>query len=331
MQSDLHQLLVAERPALLAFLRRIGNVAEAEDHFQELALRAIRGQSTGVQDVRAWLYGIARNVARDRPRPLEWEHSVSQKDSVDQIHDDFLRSALLRCLENVDPENRALLIEHHAHQRSLAELETVTGVNQEALAARLARARRKIIAELSPDQVRFFADYDIQIPANIQTRIWCPKCADSPLDISHPADDTRLCLSCPRCEIRLFVAEGNAAYLFRGTPGVAISRFLKFTHHVFDQWRRDDCFHCPRCSSSGTVQVGKTGGYLACHCSICGLQSHHSQWEVALSSRDARQFWQKHSRIQEVIEQDRLVYISRRTYETLTVPLCASTGMPLLP
>jgi len=331
MQSDLHQLLVAERPALLTFLRGFGKPAEAEDHFQEVALRAIRSQTPEVQDPKAWLYGIARNVARQTPRRLESEIPEPEADTTDILHATFLRSALLNCLDSIEPNIRTLLIEHHANERSLAELEATTGISQSALAARLARARRKIVADLSPDQVRFFADNGIQIPANIQTRIWCPKCADSPLDISHPADDTRLCLSCPRCEIRLFVAEGTAADLFRGTPGVAISRFQRFTRHVFEQWRRDDSFQCPRCSSSGAVKIGERPGYLECRCPACGLESHHSQWEVALSWQEVRRFWQKHSRIQERMERDRLVYTSRRSSETLSIPLCATTGMPLLP
>lgn len=54
------------RNELLSYLRRLGAGDEADDLVQETFLRSIRQPPAG--EPRAWLYGIARNLFRDRLR-----------------------------------------------------------------------------------------------------------------------------------------------------------------------------------------------------------------------------------------------------------------------
>lgn len=72
MRSDLPPfgpLIEQHGPALLRYLRRFGS-SEAEDLFQEMALKALRSYSglTRATNLRSWLFAVATSVARDTAR-----------------------------------------------------------------------------------------------------------------------------------------------------------------------------------------------------------------------------------------------------------------------
>ncbi|RYG34914.1 sigma-70 family RNA polymerase sigma factor [bacterium] len=327
--SAIGDLLIAERPRLLAFLRRAGRPDRAEDDFGEVALRACRDfQATTVSEPRAWLYGIARHVLA---RPLRLDAPLSDETLGGDPQDEFERSLLSQTLDDallgLSVETRTLLWQHHAEGRTLTELSESLGVSPEALAARLARARRKVSEGLSPESKGLLAQFGIPVTMSVPTRIWCPRCADARLQWNETAGKERVSLSCPRCHTGLFVAEARAIGLFQGSAGVTISRWLNYTHSMFEGWRLGGDFRCPFCSAPGTAKIGRPG-MLECGCSGCGIQSTHLGWELALAQPQVRRFWREHGRVQEVREKDRLSFVSRRTSEVLAVRFCPETGLP---
>jgi RNA polymerase sigma-70 factor (ECF subfamily) len=65
---DLARLFESEAANLTRFLRRFGRTISAEDVTQEAFLRLCAGGRSEVASPRAYLFAVARNVARDRAR-----------------------------------------------------------------------------------------------------------------------------------------------------------------------------------------------------------------------------------------------------------------------
>lgn len=127
--------------------------ALAEDLLQDTfhdALRA-RRQLPGIENERAWLYGIGRHRAlqalRGRRRLRGALLRLAGREATHEGDDEVV--ALLDLLaRELSPELRALVLLRHVHGFQAAELAAMSGSSPEAVRQRLARARTRLLAAI---------------------------------------------------------------------------------------------------------------------------------------------------------------------------------------
>jgi len=143
-------LYAAHQQPILSYLYRLmGDAARAEELCQEVFARAYQARRSmqNVQNVRAWLYRIATNAARDqlrRRRLLTWlplfdEDPALLVDSPEaaalELH------AVEQALLKLDPDLRVPLVLYTCQELSTQEIADVLGISRDAVKQRLVRAR----------------------------------------------------------------------------------------------------------------------------------------------------------------------------------------------
>jgi RNA polymerase sigma factor (sigma-70 family) len=161
------ELLTRHRPlAYHLAWRLLDDAAEAEDVTQEACLQAFLGLS-GLRDPErfgAWLAGIALNLARMRlrarrdmvsledwdggrvPPDFRWAETHPSPEAVAELHE--LHRCVLRALEALPAEQRAVVRLHYLDGLTLAEIGVLAGAPLGTVKARLHRAREKLRAQL---------------------------------------------------------------------------------------------------------------------------------------------------------------------------------------
>lgn len=127
----------------------------AEDLLQDTFHDAFKARDRlrKVENPEAWLFGIAHNRAlnslRKRRRFLTAVSRLTAlaRTSTEQDHEVVALRDLLE--RHLTPEDRALLLLHHLHGFSTAELATISARSPEAVRQRLSRARTKVVAATS--------------------------------------------------------------------------------------------------------------------------------------------------------------------------------------
>ena len=137
--------------------RLTGSVATAEDVLQECFLALIEGARFDVDrgSLRAYLFGIARNLALKRMRLAERESEEVQDTEGDLGPLENLLSAerseaVARAVMALPPFQREALILFEYEDLSLEEIAAVTGIEAGAVKARLHRAREALRRQLAP-------------------------------------------------------------------------------------------------------------------------------------------------------------------------------------
>ncbi len=130
-----------------------GNTEQAEDMAQDTFLRAYRALLHGehVEHVKAWLYRIATNVAKDqwrRERLLRWLPLMDDAREAGLRSPDHAASAaeqlaVQSALTRLQPSHRIPLVLHLCEGLSIAEISEVLGIKQGAVKMRLSRAREQ--------------------------------------------------------------------------------------------------------------------------------------------------------------------------------------------
>ncbi len=161
--QNLNEILEAERPSLLAYVRGVvRDEAIAEDLTQEAMLRAHLGVS-GLRDrdrFLPWLYRIATNVCRD--------HFRKQKRAIEQIQsndallgpqdlrdenapqlDKVIECAEMgqcvrRYFDGLSNSYRAVIILHDLEGMTNPEIAHMLGISLDATKVRLHRARKQL-------------------------------------------------------------------------------------------------------------------------------------------------------------------------------------------
>ena len=140
-----------QQPILSYLYRLMGDAARAEELCQEVFTRAYtaRRSMQNVQNVRAWLYRIATNAARDqlrRRRLLTWlplfdEDPAllveSPEASALELH------AVEQALLKLDPDLRVPVVLYTCQELSTQEIADVLGISRDAVKQRLVRARQR--------------------------------------------------------------------------------------------------------------------------------------------------------------------------------------------
>lgn len=145
--------------------RFCGNRDDAQDLLQDLLLRLLkhRADLAGIEELRPWLMRSLHNLYVDSVRhrarrPLG--HAHSDLDSLapalrdpapgpaQDTQNRSLQRLLQAALDELDPEQRAVVVMHDMEGYSLPELEAQLGVALGTLKSRLFRARRKLRQQL---------------------------------------------------------------------------------------------------------------------------------------------------------------------------------------
>ena len=146
------QLFHASEARLGRFLAQmVDNRALAEDLLQDSFYEVLRcrDQLPEIDNLEAWLFGIARNralAALRKRRRLRGalERLVQRPDPAERNDLELLelRDLLQR---HLDPVDRALLLLRYLHGFDANELAAMTGRTPEAVRQRLARAKRRLV------------------------------------------------------------------------------------------------------------------------------------------------------------------------------------------
>jgi RNA polymerase sigma-70 factor (ECF subfamily) len=138
-----------QQPILSYLYRLMGDAACAEELCQEVFARAYKARRSmeNVQNVRAWLYRIATNAARDqirRRRLLTWLPLFDEDPTllVDSPEASALEMhAVEQALLKLDPDLRVPLVLYTCQELSTQEIADVLGISRDAVKQRLVRAR----------------------------------------------------------------------------------------------------------------------------------------------------------------------------------------------
>jgi RNA polymerase sigma-70 factor (ECF subfamily) len=138
-----------QQPILSYLYRLLGDAARAEELCQEVFVRAYRARRSldQVENVRAWLYRIATNAARDqlrRRRLLAWLPLFDEDPAlmVDSPEASSLETyAVEHALRQLSPDFRVPLVLYSCQELSTQEIANVLGISRDAVKQRLVRAR----------------------------------------------------------------------------------------------------------------------------------------------------------------------------------------------
>jgi RNA polymerase sigma-70 factor, ECF subfamily len=148
-------------PIYRYLLRLAGDVQGAEDLTQETFFKAYRGlgKMQGQLQFRPWLYKIATNLAISHARRKKWwgwlsldrlkaaeiEPDADLPDAAPSPADltlqDETSRAVAETLRKLPPEQTALLLLRFYHDLEIDEIGQILGLNENAVRARLHRAR----------------------------------------------------------------------------------------------------------------------------------------------------------------------------------------------
>ena len=150
-RAQVDDLFARYREPVFRFLRRLlRDGAAAEDLTQEAFLRAMRGtyQSNGHE--RAWIFQIARNLARDHARttarrPL----TESFEDAAGPGIDRTLALALDAALGSLEEEDREVFLLREVAGLSYLEIAGAYGLTPDAVRSRLHRTRLTLRKQLT--------------------------------------------------------------------------------------------------------------------------------------------------------------------------------------
>jgi RNA polymerase sigma factor (sigma-70 family) len=140
---------VYQQPILSYLYRLLDDAARAEELCQEVFARAYRarGSLDRVENVRAWLYRIATNAARDqlrRRRLLAWLPLFDEDPAllVESPEASALEAhAVRQALRQLNADLRVPLVLYSCQELSTQEIADVLGISRDAVKQRLVRAR----------------------------------------------------------------------------------------------------------------------------------------------------------------------------------------------
>jgi RNA polymerase sigma-70 factor (ECF subfamily) len=152
----IEQLLRQHRPALIGHVKRIlGRAEDAEDVVQELCIRLMRARDywRGERQVRAFLFKIATNLARDELRrrracayaahvPYETMELISEAEQPEEIVERQLAlRAISRALRVLPPRYRKVFALHVEAQMSYRAISRHLGISTKTVERDICGAR----------------------------------------------------------------------------------------------------------------------------------------------------------------------------------------------
>lgn len=303
-----------------------GNRDAAEDLAQETLIEAWRHvdrlQSPAAW--RAWLAGIARNVARRwrraeaaRPAstPLDPDAlpTAFEIDPEKRYLDQELIATVRSALRTVPEASREALIAHCLLERSQATVATDLGIDEPAVSSRVYRGKRALRSALvEPGRREALAAYGFEPEPEPDdawraTRIYCPLCGQGMLGFRQDVAGGRLSVRCRGyCSLN---PEGNIIGSTRllpeahrlASPKAILTRHLLSIHADYQTTFTRSGRPCVRCGEFVPLRIGAAesrfpaGVYLKCP--GCDALDDTSLWHLALDHPATQRFWRRYPRM----------------------------------
>jgi RNA polymerase sigma-70 factor (ECF subfamily) len=145
----------AHAPELRGWLRhRTNNAALADDLLQDLFLKALRqgNRFCDLQNTRAWLFEVARNLLADQLRVAHHmgdlpEDLIAHTEDIDTV--DTLSVCLPHVLSELSSEDREAITLCDLHGMAQADFAQAKGLSLSAAKSRVQRARVRLRTQMS--------------------------------------------------------------------------------------------------------------------------------------------------------------------------------------
>jgi RNA polymerase sigma-70 factor, ECF subfamily len=153
-------LLKRYQHQVYAMIRQIVvNKEDAEELTQDVFVKAFKhlGSFRGDASLSTWLYRIAYNTAISATRKKKLPLHDLDENLINNIHDDVVDQMLdqendekLLCrielaMQNLMPEERAMIIMYYNQNKPVVEIASITGLSVDNVKVKLFRIRKKIV------------------------------------------------------------------------------------------------------------------------------------------------------------------------------------------
>jgi RNA polymerase sigma-70 factor (ECF subfamily) len=146
------------RPVYSLIVKMVGNREDAEELTQDVFLKAYRSLASfqGNSLFSTWLYRIAYNtaVSATRKKKYEWQaiddaalENIAEEDVSDalaQVSNETRLVRLEQALEQLLPDERALILLFYMQEKTVEEMASITGLTVSNVKTRLHRIRKKM-------------------------------------------------------------------------------------------------------------------------------------------------------------------------------------------
>jgi len=145
-------LFARYREAVYRFLcRLLGDSAAAEDLTQEVFLRALGASYAAGDRERAWVFQVARNLARDHARRMVHRGPVTEPtDEPSPFTDRAVAIAVHAAIRRLPDQDREIFLMREAAGLTYDEIALACDVTADAVRNRLHRARLALRQALAP-------------------------------------------------------------------------------------------------------------------------------------------------------------------------------------
>ena len=153
MERELVEALFARyREPVYRFLcRLIGDAAAAEDLAQEVFLRALGAAYAAGEHERAWVFQVARNLARDHARRMAHRGPVGEPpDEASPFTDRAVALAVHAAIGQLPDQDREMFLMREVAGLTYDEIALACDVTVDAVRNRLHRARLALRQALAP-------------------------------------------------------------------------------------------------------------------------------------------------------------------------------------
>ena len=153
MERELVEALFARyREPVYRFLcRLLGDAAAAEDLTQEVFLRALGASYTAGDKERAWVFQVARNLARDHARRMVHRGPVTEPaDEPSPFTDRAVAIVIHAAIRRLPDQDREIFLMREVGGLTYDEIALACDVTADAVRNRLHRARLVLRQALAP-------------------------------------------------------------------------------------------------------------------------------------------------------------------------------------
>ncbi len=146
MQNQVAQLY---NPLLGYVRKRVRNQEDAEDLTQDVFLKMSRSNSNGIDDLKSWVYRIAKNTITDYYRKKRLQTDIIEGDVLlDYEEDDNVSIELSTCvsmfIEQLPEEYKDLLVLSELKEMSQKEIAQQLNMNYVTVRSKVQRGRKKL-------------------------------------------------------------------------------------------------------------------------------------------------------------------------------------------
>ena len=316
------------RARLIALCTHLGGPDAAEDLVQETLLEAWR-QSHKLTDPSgsdAWLAAIARNVWRRwsrastrtsmaREAVLHEADSLATDDGADvELDRRELADVLDSALQLLPGVTREAVVRRFVDGSTHREIAARLGISADAVSMRISRGRLILQRALESRETELLSAMGLSSDVGSwrRTRLCCPICGKSAVDMRAGVSPPVLALRCTGCQpdgtvpSSVFALDNPTwAGLLEGLvrPSAVQLRASRFVHEYFNDKDGSDTVACSRCSIPGPIRAyerreedlaHRRGIYTECR--RCGEVASVSAAGRALAMPEVQAFKRAHRR-----------------------------------